>query len=263
MFFIWWLLIGLVKGDIAVVGPDLDESFDASGGFAQVNINWLYTPNAPLQEDFTKLTFSLCSGPNYNIEAFETLGTTSDINSLTYSVKIPNTIGTDGYYYIQIFSQTKDGYTIHYSPRFQLTGMDGAKVADTIMYTAPPTPETRVTTGDVGATIDSRSFTVPYAKQTGLVKYAPMQTQPATKISADTWTRKYDTSSVSYFTTNSQSPEQHTTLTPGWSYYISSDHNYAAAAPMPSNNGGWYDPKKRQSLTTRKINMSNLMKRRQ
>lgn len=263
MLFIYLLLLQLVRGDVAVVSPNFDTSYDASSGSVEVEIDWLYTPNEPVQEDFTQFTFSLCSGPNYNIEAFLTLGTSKDVNSLKYTAQISNTIGSNGYYYIQIFAQTKDGYTIHYSPRFQLTGMSGAKLADTTLYTMAPSPETRITTGDVGATIDSRSFTVPYTKQTGLVKYAPMQTQPPTKITASTWTRIHETSAVSYFTTDSKQPEQHTTLTPGWSYYISSDANYASPAPMPSNNGGWYDPKKRQSLTTRRINMSNLMKRRQ
>lgn len=257
------LFLQLVRSDVAIVGPALDQTYDASDGSVTIEIDWMYTPNAPLQSDFTQFTFSLCSGPNYNIEAFLTLGSSKDINALQFTAKVADSVGSDGYYYIQIFAQTTDGYTIHYSPRFKLTGMAGAKLADTTLYTMPPTPETRITTGDVGATIDSRSFTVPYALQTGLVKYAPMQTQPGTKVSASKWTRKYDTSSVSYFTTNSQQPEQHTTLTPGWSYFISSDHNYASAAPMPSNNGGWYDPKKRQSLTTRRINVSNLMKRRQ
>ena len=39
------------------------------------------------------------------------------------------------------------------------------------------------------------------------------------------------------------------------SYNVKSGVNYASVAPMPSDNGGWYDPKERMTLTTRKINL--------
>lgn len=257
------LLMQLVAADIAVVGPSLDQSFDASGGTAKIPIQWLFTPNTPSQDDFTSLTFSLCSGPNYKIEAFKVIGKLSDIGTTDFETEVSQSVGANGYYYVQIYAATTDGYTIHYSPRFKLTGMTGSKLPDTLLITAPPTPETRVTTGDLGATIDSKSFDIPYGEQNGKAKFAPMQTQPGTKITATTWSRRYATSAVSFFTSLTATPVQHTTLTPGWSYYISSDYNYAPPAPFPSDNGGWYDPKKRQSFTTRKLNMDKLRKRRQ
>ena len=87
-----------------------------------------------------------------------------------------------------------------------------------------------------------------------------MQLQPATRVTAKTWKRKYATSEVTYYYTLRNSVDQHTTVTPGWSYTITADSNYATPAPMPADNGGWYNPRKRLSLTARKI---NALKRRQ
>ena len=150
------------------------------------------------------------------------------------------------------------GNTIHYTPRFQLTSMGGT-TAYTYSGSVEPVPQTSIqttTTNNAQATtIDSRSFTVPYTKQTGTSRFAPMQMQPNTKVTASTWTRQFATSAVTYYSTFGSLPEQATTLTPGWSYTISSGANYATRAPMPSANGGWYKPSQRLSLSARKINM--------
>ncbi|CAI4058282.1 hypothetical protein N7582_001068 [Saccharomyces uvarum] len=248
--------------DVAIVAPAPNSVYDLSGsGQATVNVRWMHTDTTPQENDFIKYTFTLCSGTNAMIEAMATLQTltAAELTSNEYGAVIENTAGTDGVYFIQVFAQTAIGYTIHYTNRFKLKGMKGSKVANPSMVTIAPVPQTRITTGDLGATIDSKSFTVPYNLQTGVVKYAPMQLQPATKVTAKTWKRKYATSEVTYYYTLRNSIDQHTTVTPGWSYVLTADSNFATPAPMPADNGGWYNPRKRLSLTARKVN--NLRKR--
>ncbi|CCD24764.1 Knh1p NDAI_0D04500 [Naumovozyma dairenensis CBS 421] len=255
---IFVFLLNLVKADLTIITPEPGEKYDLSEtGEVSIDLSWVYLDSTPSKADITSFTFSLCTGPNYKINCLATLAKVSaaEVDSDIYKANILGTLGTDGVYYIQIFAQTESGYTIHYSPKFYLEGMTGVLVAYTIMESADPTPETRITTGAVGATIDSRSFTVPYTKQTGKARYAPMQMQPGTKLTAKSWTRKYATSAVTFYTSMRKSLQQVTTITPGWSYAISSDVNYATHAPFPSDNGGWYDPSKRLSLTTRKINL--------
>ncbi|CAI6422218.1 ALI_HP2_G0008290.mRNA.1.CDS.1 [Saccharomyces cerevisiae] len=243
--------------DVAIVAPEPNSVYDLSGtSQAVVKIKWMHTDNTPQEKDFVRYTFTLCSGTNAMIEAMATLQTlsASDLTDSEFNAIIENTVGTDGVYFIQVFAQTAIGYTIHYTNRFKLKGMIGTKAANPSMITIAPEAQTRITTGDVGATIDSKSFTVPYNLQTGVVKYAPMQLQPATKVTAKTWKRKYATSEVTYYYTLRNSVDQHTTVTPGWSYIITADSNYATPAPMPADNGGWYNPRKRLSLTARKVN---------
>ena len=95
----------------------------------------------------------------------------------------------------------------------------------------------------------------PYTMQTGVSRFAPMQMQPQSAVTAQTWTRKFPTSSVSLYSTLRKSPDKLTTITPGWSYTLPSDYNYATPAPFPSDNGGWYNPKDRQTLSARKVNL--------
>ncbi|CAI4057665.1 hypothetical protein SKDZ_04G1890 [Saccharomyces kudriavzevii ZP591] len=251
------LALQTVYCDVAIVGPLPNSVFDLSGsGQSTIKVKWMHTDSTPQEKDFIKYTFTLCTGTNAMIEAMASLQTltAAELTDNEFEAVIKNTVGTDGVYFIQVFAQTAIGYTIHYTNRFKLKGMVGAKAASPSMITIAPEAQTRITTGDLGATIDSRSFTVPYNLQTGVVKYAPMQLQPATKVTAKTWKRKYATSEVTYYYTLRNSVDQHTTVTPGWSYVITADCNYATPAPMPADNGGWYHPRKRLSLTAKKVN---------
>lgn len=252
------LFTTLIRADVGITAPTAGKTYDLSdSGEVQIQIKWTDVGSIPKNTDITKYTFSLCAGPNGNIENMATLGTVtpSEVTGSSYEATIQATMGTDGQYYIQIFAQTASGYTIHYTPRFTLKGMKGAKVAESAADTVPPVAQTMITTGAVVGVIDSRSFTVPYTKQTGIVRYAPMQTQPPTKVTMGSWTTKFPTSAVTYYSTMRKSIDQQTTVTPGWSYNVKSGVNYASVAPMPSDNGGWYDPKERMTLTTRKINL--------
>ncbi|AJV41848.1 Kre9p [Saccharomyces cerevisiae YJM1355] len=259
-------LVSFVLGDVNIVSPSSKATFSPSGGTVSVPVEWMDNGAYPSLSKISTFTFSLCTGPNNNIDCVAVLASkitpselTQDDKVYSYTAEFASTLTGNGQYYIQVFAQVDgQGYTIHYTPRFQLTSMGGV-TAYTYSATTEPTPQTSIqttTTNNAQATtIDSRSFTVPYTKQTGTSRFAPMQMQPNTKVTATTWTRKFATSAVTYYSTFGTLPEQATTITPGWSYTISSGVNYATPASMPSDNGGWYKPSKRLSLSARKINM--------
>ncbi|CAI4044317.1 hypothetical protein SUVZ_10G0330 [Saccharomyces uvarum] len=260
-------LVSYVLGDVNTVSPLAGAKFSPSSGTVSIPVKWMDNGAYPPLSKISYYTFSLCTGANNNINCIATIATQIKPSELSqdqdgvysYTTSFASTLTGNGQYYIQVFAWVNNqGSTTHYTPRFQLTSMGGT-TAYTYSDSAAPTPQTSIQTTTTNtaqaSSIDSRSFTVPYTKQTGTSRFAPMQMQPMTKVTATTWTRKYATSAVTYFSTFGSLPEQATTITPGWSYSISSGVNYATPAAMPSENGGWYQPSKRLSLSARKMNL--------
>ena len=249
------LCVRLAHGDVSISKPLTGQTYEVSDGVAKVSVTWIESNAQPKLTDIESYTFVLCTGPNANIKAVKTLAKqikASDISGYTYDLSIDSDVGQDGYYYIQIYATATNGWTIHYSNRFMLEGMTGSYEPTVGAVTKPPDAQTSLANGDnTMVSIDSKSFSVPYLSQTGRTRYAPMQTQPPTKITMDksSWTRRFPTSEVSYFTSVSSSLAQVTTITPGWSYTISSGVNWASHAPDPSANGGWYAASERLTRT--------------
>ncbi|KAF5093502.1 hypothetical protein D0Z03_002383 [Geotrichum reessii] len=103
--------------------------------------------------------------------------------------------------------------------------------------TPPPGSNTFNTGSDDDAVI-LKSNTIPYLSQTGRIRYAPMQMQPGSKVThALTASRRFPTSSVTYFSDYTLRPYQVTTKTPKWSYSIAQGPNWAATLPSPT---GYY-----------------------
>lgn len=256
---LWHILVALlavqIHCDVQIQVPEPGSSYDLSKGSASLNIEWLVTEDEFSEEDIETYIFTLVSGPNSGIEAMYSLGTFAahEITDLDLTFIVPNTVGTDGKYYIQVMALSDAGFTIHYSNRFSFSGMAGEKKASG-NDKVPPNPETRITTADLPIEINSASFSITYSLQTGKARFAPMQQQPPTKMTATAWKMRHATSAVTYYSTIRRSLDQMTTITPGLSYALAADANYATPAPMPSENGMWYNPKKRQSLTARKKN---------
>jgi len=71
--------------------------------------------------------------------------------------------------------------------------------------------------------------TLTYTAQTGATRYAPMQVQPKTTITAKSASRQYPTSSYSVFKTYAAIPSIETTVTASWTYKVTSSVNTAAA----------------------------------
>lgn len=246
------LLINVVLADVQIVSPSKGATFTPSNDNVTIDVKWKESGSAPYLKNMKYYVITLEGGPNLHIDQIATLAnvTNSDVSKDgdNYSVTVgidATTIGS-GQYYIQVFAAiTSDAsqYSIHYTPRFNLKNMEGSKKET---YSDSTQPSAALV----------YSMTLGYVQQTGVNRTAPMQMQPSTKVTATTWTMQFPTSAVTYYSTFKKSPECHTTVTPGWSYTLNSGWNHATAQPQPSQNGGWYNPKKRQSLSTRKLNLS-------
>ena len=256
--------------DVSISKPLSGQTFSVSGDAATIQVKWVDSGSDPSISDITSYTFTLCTGPNSDITAVDVLGSSispSEVSGNLFEASISSSVGNDGVYYIQIFAVYPTGYSIHYSYRFQLSGMTGGDEASGSIDDSPPSAQysfkntgTDTETEVVPATIDSASFTVPYTLQTGRTRYAPMQTQPGSRVTATTWTRKFPTSAVSFYKTVMPSPVVYSTITPGWSYSRTSYLNYATPQPYPSANGGWYDPAEK-IITPVKMNIHTIKKR--
>lgn len=273
LFLLLSLLSKIAFADVSIVAPGAGETFTARSGTVSVQLQWVDSKNQPALSDVTSYSFSLCSGPNNDITCVATLASSVDASDVavdsdgtySYTARFSAGVVGDGQFFIQVYAQIDGfGHTNHYTPRFELSGMSGT--VSTYTYSAPAAPgaETVATknqnTGAGGGMDISRSFTVPYTAQTGATRYAPMQLQPGTTVSATSWTRQFATSAVTWYSTLATGPlAQQTTVTAGWSYTINSDFNYATPAPFPSDNGGWYDPRERQTLTARRVNANRLI----
>ena len=262
----------LVVADVAIVSPGEGDKFSASGDYVSIKVLWNNNNDAPSADKFKEYKILLCSGSNSDFKCNDDAANTVQASDITkgdtstyqYNAKFKASLFGNGQYFLQMVALITDSqYTIHYSPRFSLASMAGTSTPK-VSTTSQPGPEVHYQTGtkttENSAVDTSKSFTVPYTLQTGLTRYAPMQMQPTGSPTATTWTRKFPSSAVTYYSTllNWKSLQQVSTITPGWSYIISSDVNWATPAPNPSQNGGWYNPKSRQSLTTRKKNSKNL-----
>ncbi|KAL6947266.1 hypothetical protein ACO0QE_002145 [Hanseniaspora vineae] len=270
----------LIECSINVIKPQKDSSFDASSSSSSVSVTveWVDDDTFPTYDDLTSVTFTLITGENTDMNPVKTLASkvskdqftkteNGDADHYTYDVEISNTaVGGNGQFFIQLYAVYDGiGAMAIYSPRFSLKDMSGSVTTYTYSDTTQPSignyitnnPQDTTATGTTTTYDTSASLTVPYVSQTGPYRFAPMQQQPGSTVTAKTWTRRFPTSAVTYYSTiNTKSLFHITTVTPGWSYTLTSDINYQTPDLFPSENGGWYDPSKRMSLTTRKINYS-------
>lgn len=137
--------------------------------------------------------------------------------------------------FLKMISVATAGGTItNYSPRFSLTGMTGSfppgvlTGLKTVSGTAGPATENNVAAKQPGAGAggpQGAGFAVPYTLQTGLTKYAPMQPQPPTKITARNASPLWPTSGVTYAQTWLPRPSQVTTFTQSATYAVTSREN--------------------------------------
>lgn len=259
-------LLQCAFGDVSIQKFSEGLTFEPVDGTVVIKLSWADNSAYPKLDKITYYTFTLNYGSNQQIKSGGTLAEEIKPSQLTdadglssYTLKFKDSLVANGQYFIQVYAYVQgEGYTIHYTPRFMLKGMSGS-VGGTVTESVQPVPQTQINTGGQEAnTINTAWFTIPYTKQTGVSRFAPMQMQPGTKVTATTWSRKYPTSAVTFYSTARKSLQQLTTITPGWSYPVTSDFNYATPAPLPSLNGGWYNPKSRQSFSVRKLNFKNL-----
>lgn len=131
-----------------------------------------------------------------------------------------------------MISASPGGTVINYSSRFSLSGMTGtfppgveAGIKDISGTDGPESQNNVNENAAAGAAGAAGAATVPYAMQTGPTKYAPMQKQPGTKITAKTPSMLYPTSSVEIAKTHLPTPKQQTTITASGTFSVSSREN--------------------------------------
>lgn len=148
------------------------------------------------------------------------------------------------YSYLKMISTAKEGGTvINYSSRFNMptmtgttpsqfaaaaaaiSGTDGPDTVNNVANAAAPAPAA----GAAGTVAAAGAFTVPYGLQSGLTKYAPMQSVPPTKITKKNFTPLYPTSKYTVATTWLAKPTILTTLTESQTFSVSSMENTVRA----------------------------------
>ena len=165
------------------------------------------------------------------------------ISGKSKTVSIPQNSVPNGYYYFQIYvTFTNGGTTIHYSPRFKLTGMSGPTA--TLMSPKQDRCQ-RIKLQDLILqlllTPNLSQFHIPYKQEDQIRTNAN-----ATRYQSDCYnlSMKFPTSAVTY---QQRLAQVASTITPGWSYTAESAINYASVAPYPTY---WYPASERVSKAT-------------
>lgn len=136
---------------------------------------------------------------------------------------------------------TSGGTLKSFSNRFSMTGMTGtlSTIAAAGVKTVTGTTGPQGSNNVVGATAASSAvagdalYTVPYHLQTGLIKYAPMQPVPGTKITAKTATPLNPTSAYTIATTYMGAPSITTTQTETQTHSVASSENFVSFSQSP------------------------------
>ncbi|KAI3406158.2 KRE9 [Candida oxycetoniae] len=237
-----------VLGDVEITSPEDGDTFSGSSGQASIKVEWKDdSSDSDFSLDKIKFyTISLCTGTNNPIQCYEPAYVDQKkLTTTSSTINIPQNAVPNGMFYFQIYTMFTNGAdTIHYSPRFKLTGMTGPTSTYVVTATGDQPGAITENYNPAGNTDFSASFTVPYTLQTGKTRFAPMQMQPGSTVTATTWTRRFPSSAVTYYSTKMKSPVVQSTITPGWSYTASSDVNWASVAPYPTN---WYSASERVS----------------
>ncbi|KAL1311479.1 hypothetical protein AAFC00_004420 [Neodothiora populina] len=221
------------------------------GGTA-LKVTFVDNGKAPAVADLTTYTLSVCYGGNtaasYECKVLTTGGT---FTTLSASVTIPLTTGaskTNAYFMKMVSTSSTGGTVTDFSDRFSLTGMTGTfstavtqGLAQVSGDSGPIGINTFTQASTASSVPEAGLFTVPFHLQTGLVKYAPMQPVPPTKITAKTASRMNPTSAYSIATTYLAPPSVTLTVTNSQTFSVSSAENTIAAAQTRTKDdmGNW------------------------
>ncbi|KAK9377367.1 uncharacterized protein V1513DRAFT_476942 [Lipomyces chichibuensis] len=244
-------LIPRVFADVEFLTPQAGVSYSAT---TPLTVTWQDSGAVPTFTDLSTASMKLCgmSDPSTIYcqqpeNSFIFQGQTLSGLGGTYSAVIPVAMGANGQYFLQMTSIiAAGGYVVNYSDRFNLTGMTGAMEFVYIDNTDGPARQYDPATTPTSSTSDL--FLVSYPYQDGwATKFAPMQRQPGTTVTASTASRRFPTSAISaIFKTNTLQPYAQSTVTLSWDYTPTSVINGASPQPNPSANGGSYEANKKK-----------------
>lgn len=229
-----------VVGDVDLTAPEEGATFTASGSSVSVEIKWKDSADdsdsAASLSKVLSYTILLCYGAEDGSGTIKCLDDdpllkAQKISGMSYTALIDANQVPNGYYYFQVYAAyAQQGYSIHYSERFQLKGMSGPSTIKATATGDTPGPQVSIEGVDgAGGAINSKSFSITYTLQTGKTRYAPMQMQPGSTITHSKYSTRYPTSAVTYYSTKAKTPVVMSTITPGWSYSVKSFTNLASA----------------------------------
>ncbi|QDS69771.1 hypothetical protein FKW77_010287 [Venturia effusa] len=240
-------ILPLVHADVKFTSPAGGETFTGGGS---IKAAWTDSGNAPSISDLSTYQLFLCAGGNdpgtfIQLASITEKGLFSNGNTAEGTVAAG--VGDDApanAYFLKMISVASTGGTVtNYSPRFSLSGMTGTFPANVQLgakgvsgASGPPSDNQIAGAGGaVPAGGVAESFSLPFAEQTGPIRYAPMQKYPPTKITAKTKTPLYATSPYTVATTYLPILQGVTTQTGSVTWSFSQYENTVAAAPAPSD----------------------------
>ncbi|KAL9579311.1 MAG: hypothetical protein Q9203_006751 [Teloschistes exilis] len=239
------ILLPLASADIQFTSPAAGAVLQAA---KPITAKWKDSGDGTALTDLATYTLFLCAGGNdaatiLQLAPINANGQFSTGNEASATVAAAVGGPDKNAYFLKIQSVGKDGsQVINYSDRFTLSGMTGtfpptiqagiAKITDT---TGPASTNQEAPAAAGGAQGAQGDYAVTYTAQTGLIKYAPMQIPPGTKITAKTVSPRYPTSSVPIAKAFLPTPKQTTTMTASLTVKPAVSHAFnAPAASMPA-----------------------------
>lgn len=231
------VVLRFAAADVAFLAPKEHQTFSPKNDKVSVKLQWIDNNANPKLDDIDKFKVGLCTGPNDNITQISTLKDDLVLKDMKvegevgkqnwqYNITFKSDVAEDGIYYLQVVSVYGEKYTIHYTSRFELEGMDHTNgTLDHGSMAPPPLPDTM--SHEKSSSLDPKSFEIPYAQQTGSVRYAPMQPIPD-KVTKR-WSQDGSTArpTASPFVTYGSKPVVEYTITEPPSYTIYSGENAA------------------------------------
>ncbi|KAL8806750.1 MAG: hypothetical protein Q9182_001148 [Xanthomendoza sp. 2 TL-2023] len=189
-----------------------------------ITAKWKDSGDGTALTDLTTYTLFLCAGGNddasfINLAPINANGQFSTGNEASATVAATLGGNDKNAYFLKMQSVGPKGtQLINYSDRFSISGMTGtfppnvqAGIAKVSGTDGPAATNQEAPAAGAGGAQGEEA--VAYTAQTGLIKYAPMQTPPGTKITAQRPTPRYPTSSVRIAKTFLPPPKQTTTMT--------------------------------------------------
>ncbi|KAI4148750.1 MAG: hypothetical protein L6R39_002707 [Caloplaca ligustica] len=237
----------------SVVFADVQFTSPAAGATLQagkpITAKWKDSGDGTALTDLKTYTLFLCAGGNdqdsfIQLAPINANGQFSTGNEASATVAASIGGPDKNAYFLKILSVGSTGaQVINYSDRFTLSGMTGTfpsnvqtGIKQITGTNGPPSTAQDAPAAGAGGQGAQGDYAVTYTAQTGLIKYAPMQIPPKTKITADKAKPRYPTSSVSIATTFLPTPKQTTTMTASLTYSPASSRPFQApAASMPQD----------------------------
>lgn len=254
-------IIRLGLADVSLLHSVKSQSFHPNkNGEVEIDISWIDDGFLPHVSKITHFTISLFGGSNNDMRNIKTLAPNITLSSIekngsaakpnwNYHVKFDQNTTGNGWYFFQVVSTIGDfeTYTIHYSQRFQLLNMAKNTTNTHWQNLPPPAADTTTSRATSKDNRMSEYFTVPYAGQTGSIRYAPMMPTVDTTTTNKRWQSPLSKTSLTTFTKVGQTaPTVAYTITQPQTQVFVTSPNTAKPTKNPSS---WYPASKLIKLT--------------